>query len=127
MAWVAEGLISLFFLALIGQYTYREAKREDRSSPELRGVFWIVFGVVGVIRYLVHSQEKDLKRLGWAGISALLFALWAIGTIGLWGVSGGFYLWGALFAGFFVLYWQFQLEQDQGDVGNSSSPRTAVE
>ncbi|MFC7029209.1 hypothetical protein ACFQJ5_18955 [Halomicroarcula sp. GCM10025324] len=82
MAWVAEGLVSLFFLVLIGQYTYREAKKEGRSSPELRGVFWIAFGVVGVVRYLVHLQERDPKGLAWVGLSGLLFALWAIGTLG---------------------------------------------
>ncbi|MFC7029349.1 hypothetical protein ACFQH8_21555 [Halomicroarcula sp. GCM10025710] len=81
MAWVAEGLVSLFFLVLIGQYTYREAKKEGRSSPELRGVFWIAFGVVGVVRYLVHLQERDPKGLAWVGLSGLLFALWAIGTL----------------------------------------------
>jgi hypothetical protein len=127
MAWLAEGLVSLFFLVLIGQYTYREAKREGRSSPELRGVFWIAFGVVGVVRYLVHIQEQDPKRLGWVGLSVVLFTLWAIGTLGLWGLRGGFYLWGGLFAGFFVIYWQFNLEQERGSIDDTSSPSTAVE
>jgi len=112
MAWLAEGLVSLFFLTLIGQYTYREAKRRDRSSPELRGVFWIVFGVVGVVRYLIDIQEQDTKRLGWVVVSALLCVLWIVGTLGLWGLRSGFYLWGGLFAGFFVLYWQFSLKQN---------------
>ncbi|WP_424000250.1 hypothetical protein ACOZ4I_13135 [Haloarcula salina] len=114
MDWLSVGLVSLFFLVLIGQYVYREAVRENRSSPALRAVCWTVFGVVGVVRYLVHIRERDPNRLGWVGLSALLVALWGIGTIGLWGLSGGFYLWGGLFAGFFVLYWQCSLEQERG-------------
>lgn len=109
MDWLPVGLVSLFFLALIGQYVYREAVREDRSSPEVRGVCWAVFGVVGAVRYLVQIRERGPNRLGWVGLSALLFALWGIGTGGLWGLSGGFYLWGGLFTGLFILYWQFSL------------------
>jgi uncharacterized membrane protein YdjX (TVP38/TMEM64 family) len=43
----------------------------------------------------------------------LLFALWAVGTFGLWGLNGGFYLWAGLFAGAFILYWQFNLETEK--------------
>jgi hypothetical protein len=42
----------------------------------------------------------------------VLFALWAVGTFGLWGLNGGFYLWAGLFAGAFILYWQFILETE---------------
>ncbi|ADJ14767.1 hypothetical protein [Halalkalicoccus jeotgali] len=112
MAWMAQGLVLLFFLVLTGQYAYREAKRENRSSPRLRGIFWIVFGIRGAVTYLVQIQKREWKRLGWIGFSLLLFAVWAVGTFGFWGLSGGFHLWGGLFAGLLVLYWQFNLEQE---------------
>lgn len=113
MDWVAEGLVFLFFWVLIGQYVYREANRENRSSPILRGVFWGVFGIVGTVTYLTYIREREQNRLGWLGFSMLLFALWAVGTFGLWGLNGGFYLWAGLFAGAFILYWQFNLETEK--------------
>lgn len=112
MEWLPVALVVLFFWVLVGQYAYREARREDRSSPVLRGVLWWLFGVVGAVEYLVRVRDRERTRLPWLGLSALLFALWAVGTFGLWGLSGGFYLWGGLFAGLFVLYWQFDLETD---------------
>lgn len=110
MNWFTVGLVFLFFWALIGQYVYREAKKESRSSPKMRGVFWGVIGVVGAIIYLIHIREHEKRRLSWLGFSVLLFTLWAIGTAGLWGLRGGFRLWAALFTGVFILYWQFNLE-----------------
>ena len=127
MAWLTQGLVSLFFLVLIGQYAYREAKREKRSSPRLRGVFWVVFGIGGAVTHLVHIQERDWKQVGWMGFSILLFAVWAIGTFGLWGLNGGFHLWGGLFAGLFVLYWQFSLEQGERRLDSPSSRNTTME
>jgi hypothetical protein len=110
MYWRAVVAVSLFFWVLIAQYVYRESKREGRSSPKLRGIFWGVLGVAGAVIYLVHIRERDKKRLAWLGLSILLFTVWAIGTIGLWGLGSGFYLWADLFAGIFILYWQFNLE-----------------
>ena len=112
MRWVLEGLICLFFWVLIGQYVYREANRENRSSPILRGLFWGVLGIVGAITYLGHFHDRESHRLRWLGFSLVLSALWAIGTVGLWGLNGGFYLWAGLFAGLFILYWQFILETE---------------
>lgn len=110
MNWFPYGLVFLFFWVLIGQYVYREAKREDRSSPTLRGVFWGVYGVVGAVTYLAHIRTREKRRLAWLAFSLVLFAVWGIGTFGLWGLSSGFYLWADLFAGIFILYWQFNLE-----------------
>ena len=110
MDWVAEGVVFLFFWVLIGQYVYREADRENRSSPILRGIFWGVFGIIGTVTYFVHIRGREKSRFGWFGFSMLLFALWAVGMFGLWGLNGGFYLWAGLFAGAFILYWQFILE-----------------
>ncbi len=127
MVWLTQGLVSLFFLVLIGQYAYREAKSENRSSPKLRGIFWVVFGIVGAVTHLVHIQERAWKRVEWMGFSILLFAVWAIGTFGIWGLSGGFHLWGGLFAGLFVLYWQFSLKQEGRSLDSASSRNTTVE
>ena len=112
MDWVPEGVVFLFFWVLIGQYVYREADRVSRSSPILRGIFWAAFGIIGTLTYLAHLQGREKSRLGWLGLSLVLFALWAIGTVGLWGLNGGFYLWAGLFAGAFILYWQFILETE---------------
>lgn len=113
MDWVAEGLASLFFWVLIGQYVYRGANRENRSSPILRGIFWGVFGVVGAVTYLAHIQDREKNRLGWRGFSTLLLALWVVGTFGLWALNGGFYLWAGLFTGVYSLYWQFNPETER--------------
>ena len=110
MDWVAEGVVFLFFWVLIGQYVYREAHGENRSYPILRGIFWAVFGIIGTLTYVAHIRGREKSRLGWLGLSMILVALWAIGTVGLWGLNGGFYLWVGLFAGAFILYWQFILE-----------------
>lgn len=61
------------FWVLIGQYAYREAKKENRSSPKLRGIFWGVFGIAGAATYLAHIQEQEKNRLAWLGFSILLF------------------------------------------------------
>ena len=111
MDWFTVGLAFLFFWVLIGQYVYREANKENRSAPKLRGIFWGLLGVIGAITYLVHIQEREKYRLAWLGFSMGLFMLWAIGTFGLWGLKGGFRIWAALFAGVLILYWQFSLEQ----------------
>ena len=112
MDWFTAGVV-LFFWVLIGQYVYREAKDEKRSLPKLRGLFWGVLGVVGAVAYLTHIEKRETDRLAWLGFSILLFSLWAVGTVGLWGLNSGFYLWAALFAGVFVLYWQFSLEPNE--------------
>lgn len=110
MEWFSAGVLVLFFWVLIGQYVYREANKENRSSPKLRGIFWGVLGVVGAVTYLTHIREREKNRVAWLGVSILLFMLWAVGTFGLWGLNGGFHLWAGLFAGVFILYWQFNLE-----------------
>lgn len=110
MDWFTAGMMVLFFWVLIGQYVYREANKENRSSPKLRGIFWGVLGVVGAVTYLTHIREREKNRFAWLGVSILLFALWAVGTFGLWGLKGGFHLWAGLFTGVFILYWQFNLE-----------------
>ncbi|MCD2200984.1 hypothetical protein LPA44_13925 [Halobacterium sp. KA-4] len=110
MDWITVGLTFLFFWGLLGQYVYREAMKENRSSPILRGVCWGAIGVLGAVTYLIHLRDKEADRLAWLGVSLLLVTVWAIGTVGLWGLSGGFHLWAALFAGVFILYWQFNLE-----------------
>ncbi|WP_345890570.1 hypothetical protein [Halorhabdus amylolytica] len=115
MYWIAVGLVCLFFWALIGKYVYREAEREDRPSPKLRAVFWGILGIAGAIIYVAHIREREKKRLAWLGFAIILFTLWAIGTVGLWGLSSGFYLWADLFVGMFVLYWQFNLETVKPD------------
>lgn len=107
---LTAGVMVLFFWVLIGQYVYREAKKENRSSPKLRGAFWGVLGVVGAVTYLAHIRDRQKNQLAWLGVSILLFAVWAVGTFGLWGLSGGFRLWASLFAGVSILYWQFNLE-----------------
>lgn len=111
-----------FFWALIGQYVYREAKREDRSLPKLRAIFWGILGIAGAIGYVAHIREREKKRLAWLGFAIVLFTLWVVGTIGLWGLNSGFYLWAALFTGIFILYWQFNLETVKPDeqAGESS-------
>lgn len=117
MAWTGGefltiGLVFLFFWLLVGQYWYREARKRGRTSPELRGLFWGVFGVVGVFVYLVRIRRREKDRLIPAGASILLFAFWAMNAIGPAGPQehGGWYAWAGLFAGLFVLYWQFHLE-----------------
>lgn len=110
MDWFTAGVMVLFFWVLIGQYVYREANKENRSSPKLRGIFWGVLGVVGAVTYLTHIRDRKKNRLAWLGVSILLFTLWAAGMFGLWGLKGGFRLWAGLFAGVFILYWQFNLE-----------------
>lgn len=110
MEWLPAAAVVAFFLVLLGQYAYREARRENRSSPAFRGVLWWLLGIVGAVRYLARVREREKTPLAWLALSVLLFALWAVGTFGLWGLSGGFYLWAGLFAGLFVLYWQFDLE-----------------
>jgi hypothetical protein len=110
MEWFSAGVLVLFFWVLIGQYVYREANKENRLSPKLRGIFWGVLGVVGAVTYLTHIREREKNRVAWLGVSILLFMLWAVGTFGLWGLKGGFHLWAGLFAGVFILYWQFNLE-----------------
>jgi hypothetical protein len=105
------GVLVLLFWALIGQYVYQEANKENRKSPKIRGLFWGVLGVVGAVTYLTHIRERENDRLAWLGVSILLFTLWAAGTFGLWGLKGGFHLWAGLFAGVFILYWQFNPER----------------
>lgn len=104
------GLVALFFWALIGQYAYREAMKERRSAPKLRGVGWWVLGVVGAVTYLAHDRERKRTRLAWLAFSLLLFAFWAVATIGRGELDRAFYAWAALFGGLFILYWQFDLE-----------------
>lgn len=110
MAWFPVWSVILFFWVLIGHYVYREAKKENRSSPRLRGLFWGVIGVVGAVVYLAHIRDRDKDQLVWLSFAVVLFVVWAIGTFGLWGLSSGFYLWADFFAGVFILYWQFNLE-----------------
>lgn len=103
-------LVFMFFWGLIGQYVYREAKKEQRSSPTHRGLFWGVFGVVGAIIYLTRIRERKKNRLAWLGFSILLFAFWAIATIGQGELDRAFRAWAAAFTGLLILYWQFNLE-----------------
>ena len=102
------GLLFLFFWTLIGQYAYREAKKEGRSSPKLRGLCWGVLGVVGVVNYLRRGGNRT-KRLAWLGFSVLLFGVWAIEPV-VQGEPAGWYAWAGFYCGLFVLYWQFDLE-----------------
>jgi len=109
MNWIRSALIFLFFWTLIGQYVYRKANEQNRSSPELRGIFWGLIGVLGAAAYLLHIRDNQKNRLVWIGVSVLLFTVWAVGTAGFWGVNGGFRLWAALSASVFILYWQFDI------------------
>lgn len=115
------GLVVLFFWALVGQYVYREAKKERRSFPKLRGLCWGAVGVVGAVNYLVHIREREKKRLGWVGLAMLLFAFWAIATIGRGALDRAFRAWAALFAGVFLLYWQFHVETFDGSGRRSAT------
>ena len=103
------GVAFLFFWTLIGQYTYREAKKEQRSSPRLRGLGWGVIGIIGVIDYLANIRGKEKSRLGWLGFSLLLFVFWAAEPLIQQGPPG-WYGWAGFYAGLFILYWQFSLE-----------------
>ena len=103
------GVLFLFFWPLIGQYVYREAKKEQRSSPRLRGLGWGVLGVVGVFRYLANIRTEEKSRLGWLGLSLLLFVFWAAEPLIQQGPPG-WYAWAGFYAGLFVLYWQFDFD-----------------
>ena len=115
------GALFLFFWTLIGQYVYREAKKEQRSSPRLRGLGWGVLGMIGVFRYLANIRTEKKSRLAWLGFSLLLFVFWATEPF-LQQKPPGWYAWAGFYAGLFILYWQFNLEllDDSGaqpDVG----------
>jgi len=69
---VSTELAFLFFWALIGQYVYREAARENRSSPKRRELYWGVRGVRGAFTYLMTIRERDRARLAWLVFSSLL-------------------------------------------------------
>ena len=103
------GVIFLFFWTLIGQYVYREAKKEQRSSPQLRGLGWGVLGVIGVFDYLANIREEEKSRLRWLGFSLLLFVFWATEPL-IQQRPPGWYAWAGFYAGLFILYWQFNLE-----------------
>ncbi|WP_312621958.1 hypothetical protein [Haloarcula sp. 1CSR25-25] len=110
MNWFRSSLVFLFFWVLVGQYVYRRANEQNRSSPELRGLFWGLIGILGAAAYLLHIRDNQKHRLVWIGVSVLLFTVWAVGTVGFWGVTEGFHLWAALSASVFILYWQFDIE-----------------
>lgn len=103
------GVAFLFFWTLIGQYVYREAKKEQRSSPRLRGLGWGVLGVIGVFDYLASIRTEEKSRLGWLGFSLLLFVFWAMEPLIQQGPPG-WYAWAGFYTGLFILYWQFNLE-----------------
>ncbi|WP_049998579.1 hypothetical protein [Halococcus sediminicola] len=103
------GVLFLFFWTLIGQYVYREAKREQRSSPQLRGLGWGVLGIIGVFGYLANIKTGEKNRLWWLGLSLLLFVFWAAEPLIQQGPPG-WYAWAGFYAGLFILYWQFDLE-----------------
>ena len=103
------GVLFLFFWTLIGQYAYREAKNESRSSPLRRGLCWGMLGVAGAFDYLSAIGSRDKSRLSWLGFSALLFAFWAIEPV-FQREPAGWYAWAGFYTGLFVLYWQFNLE-----------------
>lgn len=63
-----SGALFLFFWTLIGQYVYREAKKEQRSSPRLRGLGWGVLGVIGVFDYLANIRTEGKEPSGVVGI-----------------------------------------------------------
>ena len=105
------GLLILFFWGLVGLYAYREAKQERRSSPVRRGQGWGAIGLVCAVDYLVRSRERRRDRLGWLTLSVLLVGFWAVATIGRGDLDRAFHAWAALFAGLFVLYWQFDVER----------------
>ena len=109
MDWITTGVVFLFFWILIGQYAYREAKGEGRTVPKLRGIFWGVFGIVGAVSYLIYVREREPNQIAWLGFSILLFTMWTVGFLGLWGLNSGFHLWAGLFAGVFILYWRFDI------------------
>ncbi|GAA0478676.1 hypothetical protein MUK72_13355 [Halococcus dombrowskii] len=106
---LTAGVLFLFFWTLVGQYAYREAKTEGRSMPKRRGLCWGVLGIVGVIDYLRDIRNRDESRLRWIGFAALLFAFWAIDPV-VRQKPAGWYAWAGVYAGLFVLYWQFDLE-----------------
>jgi hypothetical protein len=103
------GALFLFFWTLIGQYVYREAKKEQRSSPRLRGLGWGVLGVIGVFGYLANIRTAEKNRLGWLGLSLVLFVFWATEPLIQQGPPG-WYAWAGFYTGLLILYWQFNLE-----------------
>jgi hypothetical protein len=105
---LSVGLSFLFFWTLIGQYVYREAKKEGRSSPKRRGLCWGILGVVGVVNYLRRGSNQA-KRPAWLGFALLLFAFWAIEPV-IQAEPAGWYAWAGFYSGLLVLYWQFDLE-----------------
>jgi len=106
---VSTELAFLFFWALIGQYVYREATRENRSSPKRRGLYWGVRGVRGALTYLVTIRERDRARLAWLVFSSLLVLFWA-GDALIDRELPGWYAWAGFYSALFILYWQFDLE-----------------
>lgn len=103
------GVSFLFFWTLIGLYVYREAKKEQRSSPQLRGLGWGVIGIIGVVDYLTDIKAEEKSRLGWLGFSLLLFVFWAAEPLIQQGPPG-WYAWAGFYTGLLILYWQFNLE-----------------
>lgn len=113
MDWFTVGALFLLFSVPFSLYVYREAKRENRSSPKLRGIGWGVMGIIGAYTYLTRTQNREQSRLIWFGISTYMIAVWTVGALGLWGWSPGIRHWLGLLLGLFVLYWQFELDLDE--------------
>lgn len=109
MDWITTGLVFLFFWTLIGLYVYREAEKEQRSSPKLRGLCWGILGISGVFKYIFHIRNRNKGRLAWLCFSLLLFAFWMIEPI-IQQESAGWYAWAGFYTALFILYWQFNLE-----------------
>ncbi|MFH5797244.1 hypothetical protein [Haladaptatus sp. CMAA 1911] len=105
---VRLGVYFVFFWAIIGVYIYREAKKERRSSPKLRGFGWGVFALIGVVKYLIHLPESDKSRTKWLALALACFVFWGIGTFGLQELAA-WYPWAAFYAGLFILYVKFDL------------------
>ena len=103
------GVAFLFFWTLIGQYAYREAKKEQRSSPRLRGLGWGMLGIVGVVDYLANIRSEEKSRLWWLGFSLLLFVFWAAEPL-IQQKPPGWYAWAGFYTGLLTLYWKFNLD-----------------
>ncbi|GAA0453495.1 hypothetical protein GCM10008985_06560 [Halococcus dombrowskii] len=103
------GVLFLFFWMLIGLYVYREAKKEQRSSPRLRGLGWGMLGIIGAVDYLTDIKAEEKGRLRWLGFSLLLFVFWAAEPL-IQQRPPGWYAWAGFYTGLLILYWQFNLE-----------------
>ncbi|WP_135828239.1 hypothetical protein [Halorussus halobius] len=54
---VRVGLYLFVFWPTVGYYVYRDATKRELSAPMLRGVAYGVFGIVGLVVYVVRNEN----------------------------------------------------------------------